>query len=106
MNDLKTTSALVKSILENSKPARNSDSNLYLQVLFHVAEQKGIDIHDMTVPAFLSVGDSLGFPGFETVRRTRQKIQQHHPELAASETVQDFRAQKETEYRAYARCDV
>lgn len=102
MNELKTTMALVKSILEADKRCRNSDSFLYLKVLCELSKQKGIDIENMSVPYFLTNLHGAGLPGFETVRRTRQKIQQRHPELAACETVEGFRAANESEYRAFA----
>ena len=106
MLDLKNTTALVKSILEQDKQCRNSDSYLYLKVLSVVGKQKGIDIEKMPVTYFLLNLHGAGFPGFETVRRTRQKLQQHHPELAACETVENFRVENETQYRAYARSEV
>lgn len=103
MNDLKTTKALVKSILETDRRCRNSDSFLYLKVLSEMGKRKGIDIENMSVPYFLLNLHGAGLPGFETVRRTRQKIQQHHPELAACEAVEGFRAENEAEFRAFAR---
>ena len=103
MNDLKTTTALVKSILEQDKQCRNSDSFLYLKVLTEVGKQKGIDIEKMSIPYFLLNLHGAGFPGFETVRRTRQKLQQHHPELAACEAVEGFRTDNEKVFREYAR---
>lgn len=103
MLDLKNTTALVKSILEQDKRCRNSDSFLYLKVLTAIGKQRGIDIDKMSVPYFLLHLHGAGFPCFETVRRTRQKIQQHHPELAASERVEGFRMEKEAEFRAFAR---
>lgn len=103
MNDLQTTTALVKSILEQDKQCRNSDSFLYLKVLTEIGKQKGIDIDSMSIPYFLLNLHGVGFPGFETVRRTRQKLQQHHPELAACEAVEGFRMENEAEFRAYAR---
>lgn len=106
MNDLKTTTALVKSILEQDKQCRNSDSFLYLKVLSVIGKQRGIDINKMSIPYFLMNLHGAGFPGFETVRRTRQKIQQHHPELAACEAVEGYRAENEAEYREYARGEV
>lgn len=102
MLDLKNTTALVKSILEQDKQCRNSDSFLYLKVLSAVAKQKGIDLEKMTVPFFLLNLHGAGLPPFESVRRSRQKLQQHHPELAASEAVEGFRAENEREFRAYA----
>ena len=103
MLDLKNTTALVKSILEQDKQCRNSDSYLYLKVLSVIGKQKGIDLDKMTVPFFLLNLHGAGFPGFETVRRTRQKIQQHNPELAACEAVEGFMADNEKVFMEYAR---
>ena len=106
MLDLKNTTALVKSILEQDKQCRNSDSFLYLKVLSVVGKQKGIDLEKMTVPYFLLNLHGAGMPPFESVRRARQKIQAAHPELAACERVEGFRLENEAEYRAYARGEV
>lgn len=103
MYDLKNTTALVKSILENDKQCRNSDSFLYFKVLEIIGKQKGIDINAMSVPYFLLNMSGTAFPPFESVRRTRQKLQEHHPELAASDAVADFRAVNEDGFREYAR---
>lgn len=100
------TSELVKKILENDKQSRNSDSFLYLKVLSEVAKRKGIDLEKMSVPYFLVHLHGAEFPGFETVRRTRQKVQQHHPELAACEAVEGFRMENEIDFRAFARGEV
>lgn len=106
MNDLKTTTKLVKAILEQDEKARNSDSFLYLKVIEHISARKGIALTYMTVAQFLMNWKRLGFPGFETVRRTRQKVQQHHPELAACDKVAGMRMVNETEFRQYARGEV
>lgn len=103
MLELKNTTALVKSLLEQDKQCRNSDSVLYFKVLSVVGKQKGIELEKMTIPYFLLNLHGADFPGFETVRRTRQKLQQHHPELCACETVEGFRMENEAQYRAYAR---
>ena len=103
MLDLKNTTALVKSILEQDKQCRNSDSYLYLKVLSVVGKQKGIDIEKMPVPYFLLNLHGAGLPPFESVRRARQKIQAAYPELAACEAVEGFRAENEAEFMAYAR---
>lgn len=102
MLDLKNTTALVKSILEQDKECRNSDSFLYLKVLTTVGKQKGIDIEKMSIPYFLLNLHGAGLPPFESVRRARQKLQAAHPELAACELVEGFRAENEAQYRAYA----
>lgn len=106
MDELKTTSALVKSILEQDSRCRNSDSFLYLKVLSAVAKQKGIDLEKMTVPFFLLNFHGAAFPGFETVKRTRQKIQEHHPELRPCEAVEGFRTENEEAFREYAKGEV
>ena len=103
MLELKNTTTLVKSLLEQDKQCRNSDSVLYFKVLSVVGKQKGIELEKMTVPYFLLNLHGADFPGFETVRRTRQKLQQHHPELCACEAVEGFRMENEAQYRAYAR---
>lgn len=103
MIDFKNTTALVKSILEQDKQCRNSDSFLYLKVLSVIGKQKGIDIENMSIPHFLLNLHGAGFPGFETVRRTRQKLQQHNPELAACDEVEAMRIENEKSYREYAR---
>lgn len=102
MNKLKTTQALVKSILENDPKSRNSDSILYLNVLNVCGERNGIDVKNMTVADFLMHLNKNGFPPFESVRRTRQKIQAEYPELRAKDKIQAFRAEQEKEYRAFA----
>ena len=106
MLDLKNTTALVKSILEQDKQCRNSDSFLYLKVLSTVAEQKGINLDSVSIPLFLLEHHGTNFPIFESVRRARQKIQAAHPELAACERVEGFRAENEQQYKAYAVGDV
>ena len=102
MTDLKTTTALVKSILEQHEQTRNSDNLLYLKVLEILGKQKGIDINSMPLPYYLANMKGMGFPPFESVRRSRQKVQEHHPDLAACDAVTEARLLNETVYREYA----
>ena len=102
MENLKTVSAMVKNILEHDNKARNTDNHLYLMVLEHYSGLRGIDIHAMTVPVFLKELDRRSFPGFETVRRSRQKVQATYPDLAPSEAVGKRRAKNEVVYREFA----
>ena len=102
MNNLKKVSAIVFSILKDDSKARNSDSYLYLKVLDYIAHRDGIFLAGMPVPYFLENMKSLGFPPFESVRRTRQKIQASFPALAACDKVQAMRNENEVEYRAFA----
>ena len=106
MNDLKTISDIVKNILSQDTQARNDDNHLYLRVLQHISSRKGIDIQTMTVPAFLMGMKRYGLPGFETVRRSRQKVQADNPELAGSEAVRRKRSKQETVYREFAASEV
>jgi hypothetical protein len=102
MSNLKTVTAVVRNILENYKQTRNCDGLLYLKVLEHYSLQKNIELRFLSVPVFLTQMDSMGFPGFETVRRARQKLQATYPQLSAAEAVQGFRAEQEVEYKSYA----
>lgn len=103
MTELKTTAKLVKHILAVEPKTRNSDSFLYLKVLEHVANKQGYDLHLMSVDHFFRYkADYPFFPGFETVRRTRQKVQAEFPELAACENVASMRSDNETKFREFA----
>lgn len=102
MNELKKTSKIVKAILEQDGRARNSDSFLYLKVIEHIADAKGINLYNIPVPVFLVAMRENGFPPFESVRRTRQKIQAKFPELGACDKVLEMRLKQEEEYLAYA----
>lgn len=104
--DLYRTSDLVKAILEQDKRARNSDSFLYLRVLGVLGLKNGIDIDSMSITTFLLNMTEYGFPPFESVRRTRQKIQHEHPELAGNREVREQRAINEGVYKNYAKGDV
>jgi len=106
MNDLKAVSAIVKDILTDSVQARNNDNVLYLMVLNHVSNRNNIDIQSMTVPVFLLKMKDYGLPGFETVRRSRQKVQADNPELEGTETTRRKRAKQEAVYREFASSEV
>ena len=102
MTNLKHTSQIVKAILEEDKRTRNSDSFLYLKVLQHFARKTGLPVHEMPVQTFLMNMSKLAVPGFETVRRSRQKIQAMNPHLAACDNVQQMRQENEAAYYAFA----
>jgi hypothetical protein len=69
------TANLVKSILENSQDARNSDKVLLHDYLQH----KGIGFNEKQTDIFLSVN-------FETITRIRRKLQEEGLYLADAET--------------------
>lgn len=104
MIDLKTTTSLVRYILETEPRTRNSDYLLYLSVIRHISAVKGINLDSVKVIDFLS-NKSLKsqFPPIESVGRARRKLQEKNPDFAATEPVRKQRAEKEAEYREYAR---
>jgi len=104
--ELKTTANIVKNILEKNEDARNNDNVLYVRVCAVVGKEHGIDINSMSMPTFLLKLKEHGFPAFETVRRTRQKLQAENEELRASSTVEGFRMLNEEAFREYARGNV
>lgn len=106
MNELKTTALLVKSILEDDRQARNSDSLLYLRVLERIAAKEGIQLDYLTIKRFLACHNDLPFPPFESVRRTRQKVQAEHLELASDKQIAKLRMENEKEYKAFALGDL
>jgi hypothetical protein len=103
MKDLKTTTALVHSILEEDEKARNSDSYLYLRVLNTVADKEHINLNEIHVIDFLLNLSKSPFPPFESVRRTRQKLQEKLPHLAPCKAVEELRAENEVAFLEYAR---
>lgn len=101
--ELQTTTDLVKTILQHSPNARNSDNYLYLRVLETIGKRNNIDIESMPMPRFLLHMKEYGFPCFESVRRTRQKLQAAFPELAGDTEVEALRSVNEEVFRDYAR---
>ena len=101
MNELFTTAKLVKAILETDKKARNSDTYLYSKVVEYVAMQKNIDTRKINVVDFWNHWYQF-FPNTETVRRSRQKIQQDFPELSATDKVCAMRTENEAAFKSFA----
>lgn len=100
---IRATSKLVHELLITEPKCRNSDNYLYLRVLELVGKQNGIDIQTMTVPTLLCNMSAMKLPPFESVRRSRQKLQEHNEDLRATESVEAEREILEEEYREYAR---
>lgn len=103
MNDLNSIKAVVRSLLEQDERCRNNDGFLYLNVLRVMAKEKNITLEFMSIPDFLANYHGKQLPPFESVRRARQKAQAANPDLAACEAVQEYRAENEAVYRAFAR---
>lgn len=98
-NELKSITKIVKTILEQDELARNSDKYLYMKVI----EKLNADALDYALVLFLTDPMFNDLPCFESVRRARQKVQQHFPELAGSKRVQAARKEDEAEVKEFAR---
>lgn len=103
MHELKTITDIVKEVLKSHEKARNCDDYLYYLVCSLVGKQNGFDVDNMQLSHFLLHRREYNLPAFETVRRTRQKIQQHHPELCGNDVVEGYRTVNEDKFRNYAR---
>lgn len=101
IRELKRVSEIVKTVLTNEPRTRNDDDLLYM----HVINIQNPGIIGMTLFAFLENRKRWGVSGFETVRRSRQKIQAEYPELAASESCNEARKELEGDFREFARCE-
>ena len=103
MSNLDNVSALVRHILVENKSARNSDNVLYALVIEQYAKKDGIDLEEMKFKTFISKLEHHVFPAFETVRRSRQKVQENSPELCAVGRVERRRTKEERQYRKFAK---
>ena len=99
LDELKTTSEVVKHILETFQNSRNDDHLLYYLVCAFINKEViGRPFGDI----FTNRKD-YGIPAFETVRRTRQKVQAENPHLVADKEVETMRKANEEAFREYAR---
>lgn len=101
--ELKTTTDIVREVLKAHEQARNCDDYLYFLVCTIIGKQKGFDVENMPLSYFLLHRSTLKIPPFESVRRSRQKLQQHHPELAGNDKIEGYRTDNERIFRNYAR---
>ena len=99
MNSIKRISSLVKDILTENAETRNSDMLLYLKVCQRIMPI----VTEMPFPHVLMFYKTYNLPCFETVRRSRQRIQAENPELAGDEKVRRKRKEREAEFREFAR---
>ena len=98
-----TTTKLVKDILIEVPEARSSDSYLYYEVAKRIGEKQGKDILHMDFGTVLLGMTMYNLPSFETVRRARQKIQEHNKDLCGCDKVEGYRVINEETYKEYAR---
>lgn len=96
--DLLSTQDIVQSVLKENPQTRNSDQLLYLKVVERI---NPLVLNQPFWYAMTSMKE-LGIPPFETVRRTRQKLQREFPTLRANEDAEAQRMLNECVYKEYA----
>ena len=79
----------IEGILQGCPETRDSDDALYLELIREFAAEH------LTVAEFFKKRAALGIPPFETVRRSRQKVQAEHPELKGHRVLEREEARKE-----------
>lgn len=101
MKTLKTVERRVTEILKEYPEARDDDMRLYLLI----SKSCLYETHRIGVVTFEDVMANYalyGIPCFESIRRTRQKVQAEHPELGCSPEVRRTRHKMREIYAAYA----
>jgi len=89
MENLLTIKEVVEEVLNECPPARDSDKLLTILVYKKLGFRMYID-------------DIKNSPSFESIRRSRQKIQEDKKKCQPSEQVEIFRKNKQKEYRRFS----
>ncbi len=104
MNNPKTIESVVRSILKSSPEARNDDMKLYLMVCNEVNPIQGNkNIGNVPFAVIMNNYKELNLPHFESVRRSRAKVQSKCPELKGDPACRKGRKKLEGLYRDYAK---
>ena len=101
--EIKDTKAFVEYLLREYPALRESDDLLYLEVLKRVqpywnSGRITTNIENMPIGEFFSERKNMKLPSFESVRRSRAKIMEEHPELKPCEKVQKGREIQREKY--------
>lgn len=91
----RTITEEVKKLLIEYTETRDSDNLLFVKI----AEARGFET--MPFNMLMSHLAAYNMPSFESVRRSRQKLQAAHPELPASVGVKRRRSKLEEDYKKY-----
>ena len=97
--ELNQTQVIVKDILMNYPIARDSDMYLYLRV---VKRLNPAAVNKPFSEVVLNL-EELGLPCFDTVRRTRQKLQAEFLNLRGSDRIRSLRSINEEVFKEFAR---
>lgn len=98
MKELKRTSQIVLKLLKEDVLTRKDDNYLIKRVNETIIPGSS----EMTLNQVLGLITQKQLPCFESIRRSRQKMQEKYSELNDIDTV-IYRIDKEEEYREFAR---
>ena len=98
MSKLKRIKPLVKTILKEEPSTRSDDFLLIAEVYYRLVPECA----NMPFSVVMLGHKALGLPYFESIRRTRQKLQARYEELRPPKKVQEARLNKTTEYIDFA----
>lgn len=90
---------MVKGILEEIPATRDSDDILYYYII--IEHNKALAMNGTPYDIFVN-GREFGLPSYETVGRTRRKLQEKYEDLRGSKWATRIRRKREEEFIAYA----
>ena len=96
--ELKTVKKMVEKLLKENLILRGDDDLLFCEICRQIKPET----QSMSVCEFFLMRKKMGLPSFESVRRSRQKVQEEHPELKPCERVQESRKRQEEKFYNFA----
>ena len=99
MIELTEIQYMVYEILRDNEECRNSDNLLYIEVL----KKYNINVMGTSIYSFFNNFSDFSVPRFESVARSRRKVQELLPELGSTESVRKWRKDNESMFREYAK---
>lgn len=96
--ELKTVKKMVEKLLKENLILRGDDDLLFCEICRQIKPETQL----MSVCEFFLMRKKMGLPSFESVRRSRQKVQEEHPELKPCERVQESRKRQEEKFYNFA----
>jgi hypothetical protein len=96
---------IVKMVMENAPETRDDDYLLWLAVIDICAAEDGNPTYtyQTTISQFLRKAIFSKYPHFNTVSRSRRKVQRKYPELKATPEMRYWRAVREAQYGEMAK---
>ena len=89
---------IVKEILKEMPETRDDDFRLVAEVYFKLNP----DIVNLSFPMVMLAHKTLNLPYFESITRSRRKLQAEFEELRPSKEVEEARINKQSDYINYA----